>query len=89
MIHARNNHLTSGELEQFAEATLAIRRDQAFGHKDDLRTLALSRPRDSVIVTDRTAPGIEDLEAFKHFTIDGRGSTPREVAVVIAKDGNG
>src|SRR5262245_26506605 len=85
VIDTSDDDLTCRELQELVKRTLAIRRYEALWNEHDFRSILLGCTRDRVVIADRTAPGIKNVEALKCFAVDRRGSSPGKIAAVISK----
>ena len=86
MVNPGNQDLPRREFQCFAQATFAVGRDQTLRDKNDFCRIALGGTCDGVIVTERSFPGIEDLQAIEGRTIYRRGAAPCEIPAVITKN---
>src|SRR5271169_2134394 len=87
-IDACDVHLTAGEFQEACKIGLDERRGQALRQEDNLTAALFDHHREGVVVTEGILPGIEHANLFEKSSTDRRASTPTEIFVVRAEQGD-
>ena len=86
VINAGDDDLACGEFEEILPGGFAMCRNQALRNEDDFRAGAMCGVGDGIVVADRAAPFVKNVQAFEGFAIHRGRAAPCEVTVVVAKD---